>query len=313
MSNYSENHITKNPNHAWSKILKFIPSNSDILDIGCSSGNLGEFLASNKKCVVDGVEPDAKDARVASGKLRKVWNADIETAVKEIDQRYDVLIFADVLEHLLYPDEVLKITKGLLKPKGRVVFSVPNMAHVSVRLALLGGNWQYTETGLLDKTHLHYWDIDTVKDVFKSADMNLVKLDSVIYKYPEILIQDRLKDMGLITTDKGINLLKGDEAATFQIVGVAEPTTKNHTKIRLPSPALQKDISYMAREALGQLEDYKKHIKNTENHIMNLEKQITGLEKQNVSLTEQLRDIVESRTYKAARRLAELKAKFHKH
>jgi methionine biosynthesis protein MetW len=309
MSNYSENHITKDPNHAWSKILKFIPSNSHILDIGCSSGNLGEFLAANKKCVVDGVEPDTKDATIAAKKLRKVWNTDIETAVNDIDDKYDVLIFADVLEHLLLPDKVLKMTKNLLRPNGRVLFSVPNMAHVSVRLAILGGDWQYTETGLLDKTHLHYWDVDTVKNVFSSAGMHLVKIEAVIYKYPETLIQDRLKSLGLNATDKGISLLTGSEASTFQTVGVAEPTAAKHANIELPDPALQKDISYMAREALAQLEDYKKHIKNTENHIMNLEKQIVDLEKQNVSLTEQLRDIVESRTYKAARRLAELKAK----
>ncbi len=305
MSNYTENQMTEDQNHAWRKLLKFIPNDKQVLDIGCSSGSLGELLAKQRGCVVDGVEPDKEDAGLASKKLRKVWNSDIETAVKDIHDKYDVLIFADVLEHLLYPGKVLWAARSLLKPTGRVVFSVPNMAHISVRLALLAGDWRHTETGLLDKTHLHYWDIDTIKDVFKEAGMNLVELDAVTYKYPEKLIQDRLNDIGLRADKKGLNLLASKEASAFQIIGFAEFSKSRHSKAILPEPRLQKDISYLAQY----LED---HIKNLEEHIKNLEEYIRNSEEHTKQIERQLKDIKSSRYYKLRKNVSSFKSKFTK-
>jgi methionine biosynthesis protein MetW len=298
VSNYTDNYITDDQNHSWSKILKFIPDDSQVLDIGCSSGSLGELLVSKKGCVVDGVELDKKDSILASKKLRKVWNSDIETAVSVINNKYDVLIFADVLEHLVYPDKVLRAVRGLLKPTGRVIFSVPNMSHVSVRLALLAGDWKYTETGLLDKTHLHYWDIDTIKDVFTRAEMNLVELDAVTYKYPKKLITDKLSDIGLEANKKGIDLLMSKEASAFQIIGFAEVHKSKHSKITLPEPGLQRDISYMA--------------KYLTDHIDKVEDYVKLIEGQKAQLERRLNDIEDSRWYKLGKSISNFESKFKK-
>lgn len=301
MSNYTENHITDDQNHAWSKILDFVPNNSHVLDVGCSSGTLGELLATKKDCVVDGVEMDSKDAALASKKLRKVWNSDIENAVVNINNKYDVLIFADVLEHLLYPDKVLSAVKSLMKPGGRVIFSVPNMAHISLRLDLLAGNWKHTETGLLDKTHLHYWDIDTIRSVFNKADMNLIELDSVTYKYPEDLVQKKLKDLGLHANKSGLDLLLSKEASAFQIIGFAENHNSNHNTIELPEPMLQKDISYMAQYLI-------EHINNVESYVKQLEGQLENSKQLEI----QLSDIKKSRSYRLSKKISSFISKFVK-
>ncbi|MEI6237636.1 MAG: class I SAM-dependent methyltransferase [Candidatus Saccharibacteria bacterium] len=299
MSNYTENHITEDQNHAWNKILKFIPNDCHVLDIGCSSGGLGWLLKTEKGCVVDGVEMDEKDASLAAKKLRKVWNSDIETAVTNVNDKYDVLIFADVLEHLMYPDKVLRAVKVLLKPSGIIVFSVPNMAHISVRLDLLSGNLKYTETGLLDKTHLHYWDIDTISDVFKRADMNLLELDSVTYRYPEKLIQKKLDDIGLKADRRGLDLLMSKEASAFQIVGFASIHNTKHGKIALPEPSLQRDISYMANYL-------------TE-HIKYMEYYIKQIEDKNSQLERQLKDTENSLYYKLTKGVRFFKSRFKKY
>lgn len=312
MSNYTENHITEDQNHAWNKILKFIPDNSQVLDIGCSSGNLGELLAAEKNCIVDGVEMDKKDADLALKKLRKVWNCDIETAVGKISNKYDVLIFADVLEHLTYPDEVLRAVSGLLKPRGRIVFSVPNMAHISVRLAILSGDWKYTETGLLDKTHLHYWDMGTIKDVFNRANMNLQGLDAVVYKYPEKLIQDKLSNIGLKANEKGLNLLNSKEASAFQIVGFAEINKSKHSDISLPEPVLQKDISYMAQYLTDHINKVEEYVKLLEIQRDKLGAQRDSLETQRDRLDVEIKDIKNKFYYKAINKLSHFKSKFQK-
>jgi len=290
MSNYTENHIPDNQNHSWSKILNFVSEDSEVLDIGCSSGGLGELLIKNKSCVVDGVEPDKKDSILASNKLNYVWNSDIETALLNIRKKYDIIIFADVLEHILHPDEVLRAIKRIIKPKGRVVFSVPNMSHVSLRLALLRGDWEYNETGLLDKTHLRYWDLKTIRELFIRSNMNLIKLDTVTYPYTDKLIKDRLKDMGLIATERGLDLLKSPEASAFQIVGYAEFSKVKQKNIKLPETALNKDIEYAIRS-------YK-------NRTIDAEKYASSMEKK-------LNLIINSKSYIFARRLSSIINRFH--
>ena len=264
MSNYSANKIKDDPNHVWNKILKYIPEGSRILDIGCSSGTLGEYLIHERKCLVDGVEPDKGDYEIAKTRLNKVWNSDIESALDSIDTNYDILIFADVLEHIVYPDKVLIAVKKLLNKNGKVVFSVPNMAHISTRLGLIEGSFKYTETGILDKTHLHFWDKDTVEDVFKNSGMRLIDLDAVIYKYPKKLIDKRLKEMGLRADDKAIEMLTSMGASAFQYVGQAEYSSLKQEKIVLPKELLAEDIQKLVdKDLISQQETIDKFYKQS--------------------------------------------------
>ena len=89
MSNYTDNQAADDPNHVWSKILDLVPRGSEILDIGCSSGNLDKVLIKEKNCIIDGVEPDEVDAKIASKYLRQVWSFSIEDEknIKKIKER----------------------------------------------------------------------------------------------------------------------------------------------------------------------------------------------------------------------------------
>jgi uncharacterized protein (DUF342 family) len=129
--------------------------------------------------------------------------------------------------------------------------------------------------------------------------MNLVELDAVTYKYPEKLIRDRLYDIGLKANKKGLNLLVSKEASAFQIIGFAEIYKSKHSKITLPEPGLQRDISYMAQYLT-------EHIKNTEEYAKQLKDQLKQLEGQ-------LKDIKNSRSYKLSKRVSSFKSKFIKH
>jgi len=292
MSNYTDNQVTDDPNHVWSKILNLVPEKSEILDIGCSSGNLGRVLIKEKNCIIDGVEPDKADADIASKYLRQVWSFSIEDEknIEKIKRTYDVLIFADVLEHLVHPSEVLKMVKKLLKPGGQVIFSLPNMGHISVRLSLLQGNFKYTETGLLDKTHLHFYDLEEVKNMFGRAGMVLKNFDSSSFDYPDQLINERLKSMGLTANKKGLKMLHAHDAAAFQYVGSAiyskGASATQQAELKPTSQAVSKDVKIFIKRIAEQ----EKLIAEKDVHIENLQKHIGDI-------SNRLDELVSSKAY----------------
>jgi 2-polyprenyl-3-methyl-5-hydroxy-6-metoxy-1,4-benzoquinol methylase len=226
MSNYSASHFDKaNENMSWYKVFYLIEPGSSVLDVGCSSGNFGAALIEFRNCQVDGVEIAPDDIAEASTKLGHVFNLDVERdELTPITKHYDVIYFGDVVEHLIHPTNVLEKVSKLLKPGGRVLFSVPNMAHISVRLDLLAGRFEYTNTGLLDNTHLHYYDRVEIERVFGEAGYKLATLDFVSKDYPRQIIEETLGELGLTANERFYELMASPEASAFQWIGAASYT-----------------------------------------------------------------------------------------
>lgn len=223
MSNYSDSSFDENnANTSWYKVFHLIPRNSKVLDVGSSSGNFGAELIKRKGCVVDGVEINDADFEEAKKKLNTMYKLNIETdPLDGITNKYDFIYFGDVIEHLVDPIKTLKRIKQLLKPSGKVLFSIPNMAHISVRLLLLMGDFEYTKTGLLDRTHLHFYGLDEVYRVFTEAGYDIDHMDFVKQDYPKPLIKEWLDKAGLQGSDTFYKAMSKPEAAAFQFVGTA--------------------------------------------------------------------------------------------
>jgi 2-polyprenyl-3-methyl-5-hydroxy-6-metoxy-1,4-benzoquinol methylase len=129
-----------------------------VLEVGCAGGHVTRHLVEAGNQVV-GVEIDAEAAERATAFAERVHALDLDvTDVSSVeDGPFDVIVLGDVLEHLRRPDLALRDLVGLLADDGRLVISVPNVAHVDVRLHLLEGRWQYQPDGLLDATHLRWF------------------------------------------------------------------------------------------------------------------------------------------------------------
>ena len=149
-----------------------ITPGSKVLDVGSADGYMGSFLIENKNCEMWGIEPDQDSFSLASNKGYKyLLNKQIEDAVDDEAlkrEQFDYIIIGDVLEHLLRPEIILKIMKNFLKPEGRLIVSLPNVAHYSIRFALLRGNWNMTESGIMDKTHLHFYTLKTAGELLEN-------------------------------------------------------------------------------------------------------------------------------------------------
>ncbi|MFS0706144.1 class I SAM-dependent methyltransferase [Cellulomonas sp. 179-A 9B4 NHS] len=155
------------------QVIDLVPGGSDVLDVGCSTGYLAEALV-ERGCRVSGVEYDPEAAEKARPHLQHLVVGDLVTmdlAAELGDRTFDVIVCADVLEHLPDPVDVLRRLLAHLRPGGSVVVSVPNVTHGSLRLALLQGRWQYTPTGLLDSTHIRFFTRRSLTEALRDAGL----------------------------------------------------------------------------------------------------------------------------------------------
>lgn len=157
-----------------------IPANSSCLDVGCWTGNLGKFLIKNKNCSVDGIDFNPLVLRSAmKNGYNKTYLIDFNGDFfhsKLIHKKYQVIVFADVLEHLIDPWIILSHFKKNLVPNGQIIISLPNVAFLLNRIQLLFGQWNYRKFGTLDKTHLRFFTIKSGIDMVKAAGLEIVKV-----------------------------------------------------------------------------------------------------------------------------------------
>lgn len=145
---------------AW--IAQKIKVETNILEFGAANGRLTRFLKKEKLCCVDIVEIDEESGSEAALYAEFSWvgkeRGDIEKYHwLNTSKKYDYIIFADVLEHLLNPQHVLECCKSVLKDNGEVLVSVPNISHNSIIIELMNDRFNYTPIGLLDNTHLRFF------------------------------------------------------------------------------------------------------------------------------------------------------------
>ena len=144
-----------------------------VLDVGCGFATTSAHIQKLGNDVT-GVEESPVACDVARTRLAHVVQADLQQA--QLGERYDILIFADVLEHLPWPVGVLRrYVEQNLAPNGSVIVSLPNVGLWSVRLAHLAGRWQYEETGILDRTHLRFFTRSSARWLLGEAGLAPVR------------------------------------------------------------------------------------------------------------------------------------------
>ncbi len=159
-------------------ILNDIKPKSTVLEIGTASGYMSQYLKKDLNCDVYGVELDKQCGKIASKYTKQMIVADVEKTewTKKLKcKKFDYITFADVLEHLKEPQLVLKAVEKLLKPSGKIIFSIPNICHNSVLIDLWNNKFKYRKIGLMDNTHIRFWGIKNIKDLFENTNLSAIE------------------------------------------------------------------------------------------------------------------------------------------
>jgi methionine biosynthesis protein MetW len=164
-----------------------------VLDLGCAAGALGAGLTRRGAEVV-GIELDPHYASVAAGRLARVVNADVEQALARDDLgRFDCVVAADVLEHLVDPWAALRRAAALLEPGGTVVISLPNVRFFETFWQLgVRGRWPRREQGIFDSTHLRWFTLRDARDLATQAGLRVTEVRPLIRVRPGGSRLDRL-------------------------------------------------------------------------------------------------------------------------
>ncbi len=140
--------------HTWAlSFCEKLPTEAKVLDIGPGSGLMGKALQAKGFSDLYAVEIDA----AAREHVRPIYKEVAKTTEPFEDQKFDLILLMDVLEHMVDPESFLAQIKGMLAPGGHVLISLPNICHWSIRLTLLFGRFEYTDRGILDRTHLQFF------------------------------------------------------------------------------------------------------------------------------------------------------------
>jgi 2-polyprenyl-3-methyl-5-hydroxy-6-metoxy-1,4-benzoquinol methylase len=158
-------------------IINLIPAGKNkILEIGCGTGNTGKVLKEQGKAAeVIGIEKIPQAAESAKKNLNAVITADIETIKMPFDKGYfDYIIAADIMEHLYSPWLTISNLKAYIKKDGFIIASLPNIRNWRiVRGLLFKGDWNYSNAGLLDDTHIRFFTKKTMMKLFQSEGFTI--------------------------------------------------------------------------------------------------------------------------------------------
>lgn len=144
-----------------------------VLDVGCGDGRFGAVLKARLGCHVTGLTYSVEEAALAREKLDEVVVADLDRFDFQPTRRFDCIVCSHVLEHLKAPSLVLNRLGGLLAPGGVVVIALPNALHWRQRVAFALGRFRYTDGGIMDRTHLVFFDWTTARDLVREAGLRL--------------------------------------------------------------------------------------------------------------------------------------------
>jgi 2-polyprenyl-3-methyl-5-hydroxy-6-metoxy-1,4-benzoquinol methylase len=159
------------------EIKSLIPENVKyILDVGCGTG----ATWTNEKFTVTGIEINNDIAQIAEKNISTVIVGDVEK-LELSEKKFDCIVFADILEHLYNPWEVLKKYSAYLNNNGYVVASIPNIQFYKIlRKLVLKGEWQYKDYGILDIDHIRFFTYKSILELFNSSGFKILKINRKI-------------------------------------------------------------------------------------------------------------------------------------
>ena len=222
-----------------------IPSGARVLDLGCGSGAVGRHLAARGGAgPIDGLTISPQEAELAAPHYRRVEVANLESAdltALFAPAAYDIIVCADVLEHIRHPEHVLAQCRTLLAEGGRALLSIPNAGYVGLLAELMAGEFRYRPEGLLDETHLRFFTRRTLLRMLTEARWAVDDVDTVQRQLPD---SEFNVAFDALPPAVARHLLALPDALTYQFIVATHPAAAGQALVvpeaepQLPAQAL---------------------------------------------------------------------------
>ena len=173
MSVPSPRYVLKpDPHSSHSVILRWLGEGRGrkLLDVGAADGLLSRRLT-ELGWRVTAIEGDPALAQAGARYCERMITRNLDREIPVGEGPFDVIVYGDVLEHLVDPLRILVELDRSLAPGGFVVISVPNIAHLWIRLLLLFGRFDYLDRGILDHSHLRFFTERSLRAMLADAGL----------------------------------------------------------------------------------------------------------------------------------------------
>ncbi len=169
---------------APAKVVRMVGKNKRVLEIGAGPGSITQHLQISGNCEIIALELDKEAIIKLSPFCKKVIKADLNNPawanLFKKEEKFDVVVIADVLEHISNPWATLQLIPEMLNDDGYIIVSLPHVGHSSVIACLLSGDFQYGDWGLLDRTHIRFFGLKNIQTLFNEASLSIEDAEFVI-------------------------------------------------------------------------------------------------------------------------------------
>jgi 2-polyprenyl-3-methyl-5-hydroxy-6-metoxy-1,4-benzoquinol methylase len=179
-----EYNIDINDTTAAATVVRMVGRNKRVLELGAGPGSITRLLYGNCGCHVTAVEIDEDAIKKLSSFCKNVYRCDLNdqswNSVLSKEEKFEVIVAADVLEHLYDPRVTLRNARDVLDNDGYVVVSLPHIAHNAVIACLLQEDWEYHDWGLLDKTHIRFFGMQNIQRLFNDSGFKIIEAEFIV-------------------------------------------------------------------------------------------------------------------------------------
>lgn len=168
---------------APARVIRMVGCDREVLEIGSGPGSITRVLYELNKCRITALEIDPEALVKVAPYCQRAMPADLNDpnwpALLD-GKKFDVVIAADVLEHLYEPQVALDAMKSLISENGAIIVSLPHVGHAALVACLLDEDFEYRDWGLLDRTHIRFFGIKNIQALFEKAGLKIVAAEFVV-------------------------------------------------------------------------------------------------------------------------------------
>lgn len=169
---------------APARVVRMVGQNKRVLEIGAGPGSITRHLQGHGGCTVTALELDSEAIKRLSPFCEKVYQANLNDPdwpqSLSAEDGFEVVVAADVLEHLYDPWTTLGLMKRFVNENGCLVISLPHVGHSSIAACLLQEDFNYRDWGLLDRTHIRFFGISNIQALFENAGLKIINAEFVV-------------------------------------------------------------------------------------------------------------------------------------